>query len=64
MVIAATPDPPAAFCIADDFGLIRRSKSAAAAQGRRDFYSRPGRELGEEISTSARKITTYERRPE
>jgi hypothetical protein len=46
-VIAATPDALAAFYVADDFGLIRASKNAAAGPGRGVFYSRPGRELGE-----------------
>jgi hypothetical protein len=57
-VIAATPVTPAAFCIADDFGLIRAWKNAAAGPGRRVFYSRPGRELGQVFFSVARKTRT------
>jgi len=46
MVIAATRLTPATFCVADDLKVIRVSKNAAAGQGRSDFYSRPGRDLG------------------
>jgi hypothetical protein len=48
-VFAATPVALAAFCIADDFGLIRASNRAAAGPGRGVFYPRPGQELGREI---------------
>jgi hypothetical protein len=64
IAFAATPDPPAASGVADDLQVIRRSKDAAAGPGRRVFYPRPGQELGLHFRASARKITTYKRRPE
>jgi hypothetical protein len=64
MVIAATTFAQAAFCVADDSRLIGGPPRAAAGHGRRDFYSWPGRELGVRFSKFARKIRTYDYRPE
>jgi hypothetical protein len=64
MVIAATTFAQAAFCAADDSRLIEGPPRAAAGHGRGDFYCWPGRELRGGFSTLARKIRTYDYRPE
>src|SRR5688572_25653125 len=61
MVIAATQLTPAASCSADVFRYGGGANNAAAGHGRRDFYSRPGRDLGLHFRRSPRKIRTYGR---
>src|SRR5688500_2488265 len=61
MVIASTTLTPAAFCSADDPRVVQRTNRAAAGQGRGAFYCTPGRELGGDFSTAARRIRTYGR---
>jgi hypothetical protein len=64
MVIAATPVTPAAFCAADELRFIPCSPRAAAGLQLRGFYWWPGRQLGRHFRGSARKIRTYDHRPE
>jgi hypothetical protein len=64
MVIAATTLTPAASGVADDSRLIFTPPRAAGGHGRGIFYCWPGHELGDVISTVARKIRTYDYRPE
>jgi hypothetical protein len=64
MVNAATPVTPAALSVADDLRRIRPSPRTPAGLESHDFYCWPGRELGGGFRCIARRITTYERRPE
>jgi hypothetical protein len=55
IAFAARPDPPAAFCIADESQVIRSTNRSPAGPGRADFYSRPGQELAREFSRPREK---------
>src|SRR5688572_8574157 len=63
MVIAATTFALGERSIADELPVVSRPPRAAGGHGRRDFYCRPGRELGLHFRATGRKIRTYERRP-